>query len=72
MADAREVLEIMRDVAKSRIDMLREGVTFHGEEKRNRYLHEYEAKLRDIERLLRRYRMRVVRGGKDDPPEKTE
>ena len=60
MADSREVLTMMKEVAKSRIDMLREGVTFHDAAKREYYLREYEKKLRDIEQLIRRLNMRLV------------
>ena len=72
MADAKEVLEMMRDVARSRIDMLKEGITFHQEDKRALYLQEYETKLRDIEMLIRRLNFRVVPGGKDASPEELE
>lgn len=67
MADAKEVLDIMRDVAKSRIQMLKEGVTFHDDAKKVYYLQEYESKLRDIEQLSRRLNLRLVRTGKTDP-----
>ena len=51
---------MMKEVAKSRIDMLRDGVTFHDAAKREYYLREYEKKLRDIEQLIRRLNMRLV------------
>jgi len=60
MADSREVLTMMKDVAKSRIEMLRGGITFHDAAKREYYLKEYEKKLRDIEQLIRRLNMRLV------------
>ncbi|HEX9023008.1 MAG TPA: hypothetical protein VF799_04125 [Geobacteraceae bacterium] len=60
MADAKEVLVIMKDVAKTRIQMLRDGVTFHDSTKREYYLHEYERKLQDIEQLIRRLNLRLV------------
>jgi hypothetical protein len=63
MADAREVLEMMKDVAKSRIQMLEEGVTFHSEARKAFYLREYETKLHDIDRLIRRLNFRLVRPG---------
>ena len=63
MADAREVLEIMKDLARSRIQMLKDGVTFHDEAKRAFYLREYETKLHDIDRLIRRSNLRLVRPG---------
>ena len=65
MADAKEVLEIMKEVAKSRIDMLKEGITFYDSEKKAFYLQEYEKKLRDIERLIRRLNLRLVHSRKD-------
>jgi hypothetical protein len=60
MADAREVLETMRKVAKIRIEMLKEGVTFHSKSKQTFYLKEYEDKLREIEELIRRMNVRLV------------
>jgi hypothetical protein len=73
MADAREVLETMKSVAKMRIEMLREGITFHSKSKQAFYLQEYEEKLREIEELLRRMNIRLVysKGAdeKEKPPE---
>jgi capsule polysaccharide export protein KpsE/RkpR len=73
MADAREVLETMKSVAKMRIEMLREGTTFHSKSKQAFYLQEYEEKLREIEELLRRMNIRLVysKGAdeKEKPPE---
>ena len=60
MADAKEVLVIMKDVAKSRIQMLKDGITFHDAAKKEYYLHEYEKKLQDIEMLIRRMNLRLV------------
>ena len=60
MADAREILETMRKVARIRIDMLREGITFHNKTRQAYYLKEYEDKLREIERLIRRMNVRLV------------
>jgi hypothetical protein len=60
MADSKEVLTMMKDVAKSRIEMLKNGITFHDAPKREYYLREYEKKLRDIEQLIRRLNMRLV------------
>ena len=65
MADAKEVLDMMKDVAKSRIRMLKEGVTFHDAVKKDYYLREYESKLRDIEQLRRRLNLRLAHTGKD-------
>ncbi|CAG0961980.1 hypothetical protein [Geobacter sp.] len=63
MADAREVLEMMREVARTRISMLRDGVTFYESDRRSYYLQQYEDKLRQIEGLIRRISIRLV-----DPP----
>lgn len=63
MADAREVLEMMREVARTRISMLRDGVTFYDSDRRSYYLQQYEEKLRQIEGLIRRISIRLV-----DPP----
>ncbi len=60
MADAREVLETMKKVAKIRIEMLKEGVTFHNRKKQAYYLKEYEDKLKEIEDLIRRMNVRLV------------
>ncbi len=69
MAEAKEVLEIMKEVAKSRIEMLKEGITFYDNEKKAFYLQEYEKKLRDIERLIRRLNLRLVHSRKDGQPD---
>jgi hypothetical protein len=73
MADAREVLETMKKVAKIRIEMLKEGTTFHNKKKQAFYLNEYEAKLREIEELIRRINIRLVysKGSRQEktPPE---
>lgn len=66
MADAREVLEMMRDVARMRISMLRDGVTFYEGDRKNFYLQQYEEKLSQIDRLIRKLSIRLV-GGKNDP-----
>jgi len=67
MADAKEVLVMMKDVARTRIQMLKEGVTFHNEAAREYYLQEYEKKLRDIEQLIRRLNVRLVYSSKNGP-----
>ncbi|MGA7829226.1 MAG: hypothetical protein WCA04_16330 [Geobacteraceae bacterium] len=73
MADAREVLETMKQVAKIRIEMLKEGTTFHSKAKQAFYLKEYEEKLHEIEELIRRMSIRLVysKGAqeKEEPPE---
>lgn len=60
MSDAREALEMMREVARMRIDMLKNGVTLHDERKRNYYLHEYREKLKKIEEIIRRMNIRLI------------
>jgi uncharacterized protein (DUF488 family) len=60
MTDAREVLETMKKVAKIRIEMLKEGTTFHNKRKQAFYLKEYEEKLREIEELIRRMNIRLI------------
>lgn len=61
VSDMKESLTMMREMARSRIQMLKEGVTFHDPEKKAFYLQEYEAKLRDLDREIRRLTLRVVR-----------
>ncbi|BDV43087.1 hypothetical protein GURASL_20100 [Geotalea uraniireducens] len=61
MAEAKEVLEIMKEVAILRIAMLREGITFHDSERRNYFLQCYEQKLGEINRQIRRLNLRLVR-----------
>jgi len=67
MADTKEVLVMMKDVARTRIQMLKDGVTFHDAAKREYYLQEYEKKLRDIEQLIRRLNVRLVYSSKNGP-----
>jgi hypothetical protein len=67
MSDEEESLEIMKEVAKARIALLKRGVTFHDEQSRIYYLHEYEEKLRKIEELIRRMRIRLVSRKGDGP-----
>lgn len=66
MADAREVLELMRGVAKNRIDMLNNGITFYDEGKKDYYRSEYRKKLETIDKLIRRFSLRLVHV-KDSP-----
>jgi hypothetical protein len=65
MSDEEEALEMMKEVAKARITLLKKGVTFHDEQSRIYYLHEYEEKLRKIEELIRRMKIRLVRSKED-------
>jgi hypothetical protein len=62
MSETREALEMMRAVAKSRIEMLEKGITFHDKGRRNYYLQEYREKLRKIEEIIRRMNIRIVVG----------
>lgn len=66
MADAREVLETMKKVAQIRVDMLKEGVTFHNSQRQAYYLQEYEEKIRQIDDLIRRMNIRLVYSRKSD------
>ncbi len=68
MADAREVLETMKKVAKIRIEMLREGTTFHSKRKQAFYLKEYEERVKEIDELIRRMNIRLVYSKKPAPP----
>ena len=61
MPDMKESLSMMRDMVRSRMQMLKEGVTFHDDKKRTFYLHEYESKLRELDQLIRRLSLRLVR-----------
>ncbi len=73
MADAQEVLETMKKVAQLRVDMLKEGVTFHNTQRQAYYLKEYEEKIRQIDDLIRRINIRLVYSRKSEenelPPE---
>ena len=61
VSDIKESLIVMRDMAKTRIQMLKEGVTFHDNEKKAHYLREYESKVRDLDQEIRRLSLRLVR-----------
>jgi hypothetical protein len=61
MSDMKESLAMMRDMARSRIQMLKDGVTFYDDTKRSFYLREYESKLREIDQQIRRLSLRLVR-----------
>ena len=67
MSEELEILEMMREVARTRIDLLKRGITFHNGQSRVYYLHEYEEKLRRIEDLIRRKNIRLVRISRNDP-----
>jgi len=61
MSDMKEALSMMRDMAKTRIQMLRDGVTFHDNAKKAYYLQEYESKVRELDQQIRRLSLRLVR-----------
>jgi hypothetical protein len=67
MSEEQATLEMIREVAKSRIELLKKGITFHDENSRLFYLREYENKLRRIEELIRRTKIRIVRREQADP-----
>jgi hypothetical protein len=50
----------MKEAAKIRIAMLRDGTTFHQGERRAYYLRQYEEKLAQIEHLIRRISIRLI------------
>lgn len=71
MSDIKEALEMMREVARIRIDMLQNGVTLHDEPRRSFYLTEYREKLKKIEDIIRRMNIRLIRSDakdRDDDP----
>lgn len=68
MADARETLEMMREVARTRIAMLRDGITFYDNDRRSYYLRQYEEKLAQIEHLIRRISIRLVEPPTEETP----
>jgi len=61
VSDMKESLVMMRDMAKSRIQMLKEGVTYHSDDKASLYLAQYEAKVRELDQLIRRMSLSLVR-----------
>jgi hypothetical protein len=61
MSDMKESLSMMRDMAKSRIQMLKSGVTLHDDYKKAYYLREYEEKVRELDHEIRRLSLRLVR-----------
>lgn len=63
MSDMKESLTMMRDMAKERIQMLKDGVTFYSEERKTYYLREYESKVRELDHEIRRLSLRLVRPG---------
>ncbi|HBG04678.1 MAG: hypothetical protein A2075_20380 [Geobacteraceae bacterium GWC2_58_44] len=63
MSDMKESLIMMRDMAKSRIQMLKDGITFHDDAKKAFYLREYESKLRELDHQIRRLSLTLVRPG---------
>ena len=64
MAVTQEILELMKNTAKLRIDMLNKGITLYDMGKKDLYLQEYKKKLRSIENLIRRLNLKLVQGKK--------
>jgi hypothetical protein len=64
VADMKESLSQMREMAQSRMQMLKEGVTLHNDEKKAFYLREYEAKVKELDHEIRRLTLRLVRSGR--------
>ena len=64
MAVTQEILELMKNTAKLRIDMLNKGITLYDKGKKDLYLQEYKKKLRSIENLIRRLNLKLVQGKK--------
>ena len=60
MSDLKESLCQMREMAKSRIQLLKEGVTFHDDAKKAFYLHEYESKVKELDHQIRRLTLKLV------------
>jgi len=61
VSDLKESLIAMRQMAKTRIRMLTEGITFHDAERKAYYLREYEARVRELDQLIRRLSLKLVR-----------
>lgn len=61
MSDLKDSLILMRDMAKSRIQMLKEGTTLYGNDRKDYYLREYESKVRELDHEIRRLTLRLVR-----------
>lgn len=61
MSDLKESLLAMRQMAKTRIRMLNEGITFYDAERKAYYLREYEARVRELDQLIRRLSLKLVR-----------
>ena len=61
MSDMKEALIMMRQMARERIDMLNNGVTLYDNERKEYYLKEYEAKVRELDIEIRRLGLKVVR-----------
>jgi hypothetical protein len=59
-AKMKEALEMMRESALLRISMLKEGRTLHDGYKRAYYLQEYQQKVSNLDKLIRRLTLRVV------------
>lgn len=60
MSDMKEALIMMRQMARERIQLLKDGVTLYDNEKKDYYLREYEAKIRELDTEIRRLSLKVV------------
>lgn len=60
MSDMKEALIMMRRMASERIRMLKDGVTLYDNERKEYYLKEYEAKVRELDTEIRRLSFKVV------------
>ena len=55
---------MMRQMAKDRLKMLDDGITFHDAERKAFYLREYESKVQELDRLIRLLSLNLVRPDK--------
>jgi hypothetical protein len=61
MSDMKESLAMMRDMARSRIRLLKEGITLYDDARKAYYLQQYESKVKDLDHEIRRLSLRLVR-----------
>lgn len=65
MSEMREGLELMRELARTRIHMLEDGLSLYSEAKKCYYINEYRSKLHELDQLIRRYSVKAVRPGEN-------
>lgn len=53
MPEMRESLEAIRDMARSRVKVLKEGGSCYSDKEKAGYLQQYETRLRELDRLIR-------------------